>query len=132
MRIKELYLGMLMISSIIFAISCSKDATLSTVMKNKKRNDTRNVFYPARIIAITDSIMGISFFQTAVPYYLNLKEAKSKKNLKIIRKAHQEMAMIYVEIDENIPYGKIIDVELAPAYFTQAFQHSLHWAPGKP
>lgn len=129
MKRKELYFGILIIS--MCSIACSRRTASSTVGK-KKDDDNRNVFYPTRITVFGDSIVGIAFFQTAVPYFLNMKEPKSKKNLKIITKAHRDRAMVYVKVDQTIPYGKIIGIELASAYYTEAFRRSLHTGPIKP
>lgn len=132
MKVKELYLGILLAIISIFTIACSKNAALSDVTTKKGSIGIRNAFFPSRIVAVNDTIVAVGFFQTAVPHYLNLNDPNSKKNLEIIRKAHQNKAVIFIEIDKTTNYGKIIDVEPAPAYYTKAFQRSLHTMPIKP
>jgi len=123
---------------VINTTACSAQSHSSLVKADttstKKQTNTigeAKLIYPFNIQKQRDSIVFVAFAQTAASFYLNMNESKSKRNLEILKESNHKNLLVNMKADFKGPGIKILEVELASAEASKAFQESWHTGPVK-
>ncbi|KRT17758.1 hypothetical protein ASU31_00220 [Pedobacter ginsenosidimutans] len=84
----------------------------------------RNQYFPTGIKSIKDSITSVSFFQTARPFYLEMKDSRSKKCLDMLQRARNEQSLVNIRLEGNS--GKIVEVKFSAKQSNEIFRRSVN------